>query len=149
MERVPQYIDVEDKIAGPFTWKQLAWYFGAGAILTVLWNVLTPVAFWIAAIPIGLVTTALAFYRPNGVPFIKFIGFAFMYVMHPKTYVWQRDDTITQTSHKAQKTKKFDADKEKLSLDDITEAARTLDSHGAQRSDRINAIMKANAKKRK
>ena len=35
---VPQYIDVEDKIVGPLTGKQLLWMIGMGIMLLVLWN---------------------------------------------------------------------------------------------------------------
>ncbi|EKD71060.1 MAG: hypothetical protein ACD_46C00281G0001, partial [uncultured bacterium] len=36
---VPQYIDVEDKVAGPLTIKQLGWLIALGIMLLILWNV--------------------------------------------------------------------------------------------------------------
>src|SRR4030042_3818231 len=87
---VPQYIDVEDKVAGPFTAKQLLWMFGCGATLLVLWNVLNKTAFIIIAILVILIFGALAFYRPYNQPLIKLVYFAIMFLFRPKVYVWRR-----------------------------------------------------------
>jgi hypothetical protein len=35
---VPQFIDVEDKIAGPLTVKQVLWLIGMGAVLFIVWT---------------------------------------------------------------------------------------------------------------
>jgi hypothetical protein len=41
MTSVPQFIDVEDKVAGPFSWRQLGWMVGMGAVLFLLYTVLS------------------------------------------------------------------------------------------------------------
>ena len=43
---VPQYIDVEDKVAGPLTLKQLGWMLAMGIILLILWNVFSGIVFF-------------------------------------------------------------------------------------------------------
>ena len=69
---VPQYIDVEDKIAGPLTVKQLGWIIGLGIILLVLWNIVPAPVFFILGIPLAIFFVALAFYKPYGRPLEAF-----------------------------------------------------------------------------
>ncbi len=91
MQIVPQYIDVEDKIAGPLTWKHIGWFFAGGTILAILWNLVDTVTFYIIAVPTAIATFMLAFYRPNGVSLITFIGYGFTYLFRPKVYTWQNE----------------------------------------------------------
>jgi hypothetical protein len=87
---VPQYIDVEDKVAGPLTAKQLLWMIGMSAVLLVLWNIFDLAAFFAAAIPVVLIFVALAFYRPYNQPLIVFVKNALFFLIRPKVYVWNR-----------------------------------------------------------
>ncbi|MBU2028420.1 PrgI family protein [Patescibacteria group bacterium] len=91
MHNVPQFIDTEDKIVGPFTAKQLGWFFGAGVILLILWNLLEFIPFIIAALFVAAIAGAFAFYRPNGQSFLKFIISMVFFGVRPKIYVWKRD----------------------------------------------------------
>lgn len=90
MFNVPQFIDVEDKIAGPLTWRQLLWMIGLGAILLVLFNVLEQGMFVVVSVPIVLIFAALAFYRPNNQPLIVYVMYAFSFLFHPKVALWER-----------------------------------------------------------
>ncbi len=87
---VPQYIDVEDKVAGPLTAKQLLWMIGMGAALMFLWSMLNTGAFFAAAIPVVCAFVALAFYRPYNQPLAMFIANALLFMIRPKIYVWER-----------------------------------------------------------
>lgn len=87
---VPQFIDKEDKIVGPFTGRQLGWMAGAGTIMLVLWALLDISAFIIASIPVIGIFGAFAFYHPNGQPFIAFVFSTFRFMSRPKMYVWRR-----------------------------------------------------------
>jgi hypothetical protein len=87
---VPQFIDIEDKIAFGLTAKQLLWMFGMGAVLLALYNLLDRQSFFIAAVPLAVLFGAFAFYKPQGVSFFTFSGFALRYLMRPKNYVWKR-----------------------------------------------------------
>lgn len=90
MFNVPQFIDVEDKIAGPLTVKQLLWMIGMSAILLVIFFALDGAVMIIAAIPVVLLFVALAFYRPNGQPLIAYFGNAFLFLFRPKVMMWDR-----------------------------------------------------------
>lgn len=87
---VPQYIDVEDKVAGPLTAKQLLWMIGMGAVLMVLWGMFESGTFYALAVPVVCAFVALAFYRPYNQPLIVFIGSAILFIVRPKVYVWNR-----------------------------------------------------------
>lgn len=87
---IPQFIDKEDKIVGPFTAKQLGWMAGAGTVMLVLWALLDMTAFIIASIPVVGIFGAFAFYRPNNQPLIVFIGSSLKFLFRPKIYIWKR-----------------------------------------------------------
>ncbi len=146
---VPQYIEIEDKIAGPLTAKQLLWMFGMGAVLLILWGILETGAFFMASIPVVLIFCALAFYRPHGQPLIKFIIWGVMFAFHPKTFVWRRDyvkqnkvenKLETSSNDFLEKKKK----KEVILSSNIADFARTLDSEGKERNEKILEIIKQN-----
>src|SRR5512138_1477457 len=92
---VPQYIDVEDKIVGPVTAKQLGWLVLMGITLLVMWNTMSRVGFFIVGIPVGLIFLAFAFYKPYGQPLGSFVVFGAMYFFKPKVYVWKRSPEIS------------------------------------------------------
>lgn len=89
--QVPQFIEVEDKIFGPFTFKQFIYLAGGAGICFVLYRTL-PIFFSIFLIvPLIAFTLALAFYRVNGQPFIKILEYAFFYLMNTKLYLWKKE----------------------------------------------------------
>jgi hypothetical protein len=87
---IPQFIDIEDKIVGPLTAKQLGWLAAGGVCLLLLWTVLDLSAFIIAAIFVAIIFAGLAFYRPNGQPLTSSIGAIFVFFLKPKIYMWRR-----------------------------------------------------------
>ena len=87
---VPQYIDIEDKIVGPFTWKHLGWLFSMGAVLLVMYAFFDFQLFLIAGIPSALLFLAFAFYRPVGMSMTKFVFHGFFFLFRPKLFVWER-----------------------------------------------------------
>lgn len=86
---VPQFIEVEDKIFGPFTFKQFLYVVG-GAGGAYMWYALVPSPFSYPLILItGLLAWALGFYPYNERPFILFLESAFYYTIRAKLYLWQ------------------------------------------------------------
>ncbi|MCW1888489.1 MAG: PrgI family protein [Candidatus Moranbacteria bacterium] len=90
MFNVPQFIDVEDKIAGPLTWRQILWMIGMGAVLMILYGIFNTATFFILAIPVIIVFALFAFYRPNGISMIEFVMHGFLFLFQPKVAVWER-----------------------------------------------------------
>ncbi len=87
---VPQYIDIEDKIVGPFTWKHLGWLLGMGVTLLMLYALFDFQLFLMSGIPVAFTFLAFAFYRPASMPMTKFVFHAFFFLFRPKVSVWER-----------------------------------------------------------
>lgn len=87
---VPQFIDVEDKIFGPLTFKQFV-YIAGGVGFTVIMYIILPFFFVILiAGPVLLLSAALAFYKVNDRPFIQVLESAFQYITKKRLYVWKK-----------------------------------------------------------
>jgi hypothetical protein len=139
---VPQYIDVEDKIAGPLTAKQLGWIVGLGIILLVLWNMLPKPVFFILGLPLSVLFVALAFYKPYGQPLGSFVIFGIMYFFRPKVYFWKRTpQRNVQAAPKVQATEKYLPEK-RLTSQSLKDLAQLLDSEGMDHSEGIEKILK-------
>lgn len=87
---VPQFIDVEDKIVGPLTAKQLGWIAAGGVVFLVLWGYLNTQALILTGIADAAIFGALAFYRPYNQSLFTFITSSISFVFRPKIYVWQK-----------------------------------------------------------
>lgn len=130
MFSVPQFIDIEDKIAGPFTWKQLLWMIGMGAALLVSFKLFDAALFFIVAIPIVLVFVAFAFYKPNGFPLTTYIYYAILFVFRPKIAVWERPTRFQQMAKAPEKKEEAVTPQDKqINHEKLAELARIMDSH--------------------
>ena len=89
--QVPQFIEVEDKIFGPLTFKQFIYIIGGLGASYLAWRVL-PI---FLAGPIILAfaggAASLAFLEYNGRPFILSVESAFYFLIHPKLYLWNNE----------------------------------------------------------
>ncbi len=102
--KVPQFIDVEDKLFGPFTFKEFAYMAGGGGMIFVLYRLLP---FWVAIIPMILVagfTAALTFYKINGKPFIYYVQASLNYAIKSKLYIWKQRLTKPEDINKKAET---------------------------------------------
>jgi hypothetical protein len=111
--QVPQFIDVEDKIFGPFTFKQFVYMIGGVALSYVIYRFIPSLIF--SAVPILIVlafSAALAFYRVNNRPFINVLESAFRYSVGSKLYLWKKDDK-KQAALVAAQMKAVETDKKK------------------------------------
>lgn len=127
MFNVPQFIDVEDKVAGPLTWRQLLWMIGMGVLLLVLYNVVPGLAFIVIAIPVVLAFVALAFYRPHGQPLISFIGHGFFFFFRPKVAVWERPVVRMRTPVLREERAPVEETEKGVSRDKLRALAEALD----------------------
>ena len=98
--QVPQFIEIEDKIFGPFTLKQFLYLAGGGGLCLILFTLLP---LWLAIplmIPVAGFAAALAFYKVNGRPFVVAVEHAVSYFFGSKLYLWQQRQ-IKSTSGQA------------------------------------------------
>ena len=86
----PQYIDVEDKLVGPSTWKHLGWLFAMGTTLLLFYSMFDFQLFLLAGVPTAFIFLAFAFYKPNGMPMTAFVFHGVFFLFRPKISVWER-----------------------------------------------------------
>ena len=87
--KVPQFLDIEDKIFGPFTFKEFVYLAGGAGLCFVLYRVLGLFCGAIPILAVGWLAIALARYRPNNKPFIEMIEAGFNYFVQSKLYIWK------------------------------------------------------------
>lgn len=86
--QVPQFIEVEDKIFGPLTFKQFIYVTGGVGACYLFWRVLPIFIAGPLIIATGGLAAALAFVQWNGRPFINALEHAFFYLLGTKLYLW-------------------------------------------------------------
>ncbi len=91
--QVPQFIDTEDKIFGPLSFKEFAYIAGGLGLSYILYRYI-PSTFLalLLIIPVLGFAAALAFYRPNNKPFIDMVESAFLYSLGGKLYIWKKEN---------------------------------------------------------
>lgn len=95
---VPQFIEVEDKIFGPFTWKQFIYLAGGGGVAIVLFFMLPFVIFVLLGVPIVALSGFLAFHKINNRPFSNFLESFVQYFAGNKLYLWKKEAQQTITA---------------------------------------------------
>ncbi len=102
--RVPQFIDIEDKLFGPFTFRQFAYMVGGGGMIFVIYKLL-PI--WIGIfliIPIAGLSLLLIFYKINNKPFIYYLQAGLTYLVSNKLYIWKQRLVKPGTQNKENET---------------------------------------------
>lgn len=87
---VPQFIEIEDKIFGPFTWKQGIYLGGGVGLAIVLFFVAPFFITFLVGIPIALLAAALAFYPINNRPFSVLLEAMWNFYKNHRVYYWRR-----------------------------------------------------------
>ncbi len=88
---VPQFIEIEDKIVGPLTWKQFVYLAGGTGIIVTILLKLGFIFFIIIGIPIGALSASLAFHKVNNRPFSIFLESFLNYSTKKKLYLWRKE----------------------------------------------------------
>ncbi len=88
--KVPQFIDIEDKLFGPFTFRQFVYMVGGAGMIFVIYKLLPLWIGVIIMIPIAILTILLTFYKINNKPFIYYLQAAVSYAMSSKLYIWKQ-----------------------------------------------------------
>lgn len=90
---VPQFIEIEDKIFGPLSWRQFL-YLGGGLGMAVALFLVSKLLFLFIGIPLALLAGALAFYPVNNRPFSFFLEAIFTYITSQRLYLWRQQSDI-------------------------------------------------------
>lgn len=125
--KVPQNIDLEDKIVGPFTMKQFAYLMGGGLLVYAIYQMFAPyengiIYTILLGLPIVVLAMALTFIKINDRPFEYFLINLFYFAFSPKRRIWQRGyttPTVTIQTPVRQKASTATAEQKKATLDEI------------------------------
>ena len=93
---IPQFINVEDKLFGPFTFRQSLYLVGGGGLAYIFYKTLPNFIAILLGVPVIAFSLALVFYKPNGRPFIKMVEASILYAFSHKFYLWRRSEKIEE-----------------------------------------------------
>jgi disulfide bond formation protein DsbB len=137
---VPQFIEIEDKIFGPLTWRQFLYIGGGVGMGVVLFITTSFFVFLLIGLPLALLAGALAFYPVNNRPFSFFLEAIVTYLKGTKLYIWQqkRDVVYKQNFTPTSETLRQDPALPELGNVPSTTIplARRLELEAMQKSDR-------------
>lgn len=127
--QVPQFIDVEDKIFGPLTFKQFLYVVGGGGISFVIWMLLPIYLAVLFIVPIAALSLALAFYKVNDKPFIYTLEAAVQYLLSNKLYIWKQNTKKKKQEKRDEPQKQPQPEVPKLADSKLKDLAWELDVH--------------------
>lgn len=129
---VPQFIDIEDKIFGPLTWRQFLYLGGGVGMAVVIFLTTNFIVFVLVGLPIALLALALSFYPVNNRPFSFFLEAMFNYITRQRMYFWRKKEGIVYRNH-TQKTSTSELGTEDGNKD-ISSMSRRLEMEAMEKS---------------
>lgn len=90
--KVPQFIEIEDRIFGPLTFRQFVYLVGGAGLSYIIYSLGIPFFFRAILIaPILTLSGLLAFYKINNKPLVFTLEAAFRYFFNRRLYLWQKE----------------------------------------------------------
>lgn len=128
--KVPQNIDIEDRILGPLTMVQFIYAIvGGGLCYTIFMSIPAPFSYFLI-VPIAFFVICLIFVKINERPFLIFLTSILEFNSSPKQRIWHHG-TIPDIGieiYKAQKQDGPNTQTKNISHEQIVHIAKRLDS---------------------
>lgn len=132
--KVPQNIDMEDKIIGPLTLIQFVYLMIGGAMFYITLKTGNTALLIFVGIPIALVALFLAFIKIHDQPFSKFVVSLLSYIARPKQRVWHKElelEGIPYAETKEPKNRETKVQPQKMvEKSDLEKLSQILDTKG-------------------
>lgn len=132
--RIPQFLDIEDKVIGPFTFKQFLYLLGSGAFAYIFWKIIPSK---IIAVPFIMLFSgtflALAFVKIHTRPFADVLESAYKFLLGNKVFLWQKEekredfDSVEALRSRALLKKEEPLNEKKVTLEKLKELSSRLD----------------------
>jgi hypothetical protein len=134
---VPQFIEIEDKIFGPFTWKQFVYLCGGIGVAAVTFLATPIFIFALIGIPASGIAFLLAFYPVNNRPFSIFLESVFSFYSSNRIYHWRRkkDNIYSAENHTSIEIEPQKITVPKRRKGGINSLARQLELNALQKSE--------------
>lgn len=126
---VPQFIEVEDKIFGPLTFRQFVYLAGAAGTSFIIFTFIPAPFSFVLIAPVAALGVALAFYKINNRPFVSALESAVRFAIRDRLYIWKKNPPIPGKKRAATEEKKVDAYIPRLSESKLKEMSWSLDVH--------------------
>jgi len=130
--KVPQKIDIEDRIVGPLTMVQFVYAVVGGGAAYLFLNTIPSPLNWILAVPVAIFTFCIVFVKVNGRPFSNFLKNLLVYSVSPKARLWHKGRSdVSVEIYQPPKTQTTDyyAGK-RYSKEEISRLAEIIDKRG-------------------
>jgi hypothetical protein len=130
--QVPQFIEVEDKIFGPLTWKQFVFMGGGVGVGVVIFLYLPFFYAVLLGLPIVAFAAALAFYKVNNRSFVDILAAGFAFYTKNQQYIWRKEEKTQQVAPVKAPVPAPDRQKITLSGNKLHDLALSLDIQDRQ-----------------
>ena len=124
---IPQFIDIEDRVIGPFTFPQFAYLFGGGGtgyLLLKIFGGMTGFILGGTVLGFGLI---LAFFKYNGRSFAQILQSMTNYMLRGKLFVWQKNHVVSTAPKKKIILEEQKIEKPKRNISDVSKGLDILD----------------------
>lgn len=129
--KVPQNIDIQDRILGPLTMIQFIYaVVGGGLCYAVYMAVPAPFSFFLI-LPIALFVAALIFLKVNERPFLDFIVSVIEFSSTPKQRIWRHNSNLPDLRLEVYQIKKDNGPQvqtKRISKKEMSDFAKKLDN---------------------
>lgn len=106
--KVPQFIDVEDKVVGPLTFKQFAYLAGGVGLIYLSFRILPSFIALIVGGALGVLAFALAFVKYNEKPFVHTLEAFIKFYIRSRLYLWKKQPHEIQKTEEQKAKGSFD-----------------------------------------
>lgn len=90
--KVPQFIDIEDKVFGPFTFRQFAYLAGGAGFVYLSFKFLPILIALVVAPVLAGFALALTFFKYNDKPFIHVVESFIRFYTRSRLYLWHKQE---------------------------------------------------------
>lgn len=90
--QLPQFIETEVKLVGPFTLKQFLWIASGAVLAGIMLTVLKGIWIFILVPPVALFFLGMAFIKIQGMPLVNYAAYALSYFLNPKKYIFSNEE---------------------------------------------------------
>ena len=125
--QVPQFIEVEDKIFGPLTFKQFIYVVGGAGASYIIYRFFPFFLAIPSMIDVSLLALGLAFYKVNNRPFAFMLESSLKYFISNKLYIWKRTEKKTEDLPKIEDKQQTPINLPRMSSSRLKDIAWSLD----------------------
>lgn len=115
---VPQFIDIEDKVIGPLTFKQFMYLAGSAGLAYAVFKLVPNLISIPLALGIASLGVSLAFLKVNGKSFVFTMQAFISFVFQSKLYIWKQQIKKEETPKQKEEPKQ---DNQEIKLPRLTE----------------------------